>query len=34
VGEKVAVPRLATPLMLMAGPASSLTGAARRLRVN
>ena len=33
VGDVVAVPKLATPEMLTAGPASSLTGAARRLRV-
>jgi hypothetical protein len=34
VGENVAVPKLATPLMLTAGPVASLTGASSRLRVN
>src|SRR5688572_17646120 len=34
VGENVAVPKLATPEMLTAGPVASFTGAARRLRVN
>jgi hypothetical protein len=30
VGEKVAVPKLATPEMFTAGPTVSLTGAAKR----
>ena len=33
-GEKVAVPKLATPATLTAGPTASLTGATRRLRVS
>ena len=33
VGEVVAVPKLATPEMVTAGPTRSLAGASRRLRV-
>ena len=33
MGEKVAVPKLATPEMFTAGPTSSLTGAPNRLCV-
>ena len=33
MGEKVAVPKFATPEMLTAGPAASFTGALNRLRV-